>query len=98
MAFLDSFLRFFRLLVSMVLERVFAFDVPWSFLGFLAGLKLAGSWYKWSYTIKHPFLSALFGYFLTAFFCSYFTGKPGMVKFVVSVLSFSVYNFLISTD
>ena len=39
---------------------------PLSWIGLIGGFAFAVYWYKWDYTIRHPFLGSMVGYFGTA--------------------------------
>jgi len=51
---------------KMLLERMFSISEPMSWVGLIGGFIFAMLWYKWDYTIRHPFLGSMIGYFGTA--------------------------------
>jgi len=59
------------------LEELFAIEAPLSLIGYLGGYAFAMAWYKWDYTIRHPFLGSMVGYFGTAFCVLFFAEKLG---------------------
>jgi len=59
------------------LEELFAIKPPLSLIGYLGGYAFAMAWYRWGYTIRHPLLGSMIGYFGTAFSVLYFADKIG---------------------
>jgi hypothetical protein len=47
------------LFAGMLLEDMFGWEKPLSYLGLIPGFFIARQWYRWRYTILHPFLSSL---------------------------------------
>ena len=54
------------LFFSEVLEQKFSIEEPMYFLGFLAGIIAASSWYDWEFTREHPFFSSIIGWIFWA--------------------------------
>ena len=51
--------------LKVALEDIFSVGEPISWIGLVGGFGFAVSWYKWDYTIRHPFLGSMVGYFGT---------------------------------
>lgn len=69
-AFSGSFLK-------IVIEKIFSVSEPLSWIGLLGGVAFAVSWYKWDYTIRHPFLGSMVGYFGTVLGVLFLADKLG---------------------
>lgn len=63
--------------IKVAIEQIFSISEPLSWIGFLGGYVFALSWYKWSYTIRHPFLGSMVGYFATAIGVIFLANKLG---------------------
>lgn len=59
------------------LKQLFSIEMPLSLIGLVAGFALAMNWYKWEYTIRHPFLSSMVGSFGTSIGVIFLLGKLG---------------------
>jgi hypothetical protein len=59
------------------IQRIFSVEAPISWVGFIGAYILAVSWYKWDYTLRHPFLSSIVGYFGTAMSVLFLADKFG---------------------
>ena len=59
------------------LKKVFSLETPLSFIGYIGGYIIATAWYKWDYTLRHPFLSSVMGYFGTALSVLFLAEKLG---------------------
>lgn len=60
-----------------LLEHFFSIGEPISLVGFVGGFAFAMAWYKWEYTIRHPFLGSIIGYFGTALGVLFLAEKLG---------------------
>jgi len=60
------------------IEHMFSVNAPLSWVGFIGGFAFAVSWYKWDYTIRHPFLGSMVGYFGTALGVLFLIDKLGL--------------------
>ncbi|MFK7865826.1 MAG: hypothetical protein AB8B77_00125 [Alphaproteobacteria bacterium] len=63
--------------IKVAIEQILLIGEPLSWVGFLGGFAFAVAWYKWSYTIKHPFISSVIGYFGTAISVLLLSNKLG---------------------
>lgn len=59
------------------LEQVFSIAPPLSWVGLIGGFAFAMAWYRWEYTIRHPFLGSVVGYFGTALGVLFLADKLG---------------------
>lgn len=62
---------------KVMLEHMFSMNEPMSWIGLIGGLAFAVAWYKWDYTIRHPFLGSMVGYFGTALGVLFLAEKLG---------------------
>lgn len=63
--------------LKVAIENLLSVNEPLSWIGFIGGFAFAVSWYKWDYTIKHPFLGSIVGYFGTAIVVLFLADKLG---------------------
>jgi len=63
--------------LTVAIEKIFSVNEPLSWIGFFGGFAFAVSWYKWDYTIRHPFLGSMIAYFGTVFGVLFLADKLG---------------------
>lgn len=68
---------FSGIFLKVAIKNLFSVSEPLSWIGLLGGFAFAVSWYKWNYTIRHPFLGSMVGYFCTVFGVLFLAAKLG---------------------